>query len=144
MIKVIIFGLIIICCTIWWLVYTAGDRKRNERIESLRRRARAHHSVLNEMRERQSQRVTEEVRQRVDQWRTDRNLRPIYGPDGLRTEIRSNTPVYRPNGIPLRHPDGSVIHRNINPINPLDIGVNLNEKKPEKIEFLTEKDMEIC
>jgi hypothetical protein len=94
MIRVIIFGAIIICCTIWWLVYTAGDKKRAERLETLRRRARirTQETMLNEIHRRRHayELQRQEVRQNVDRWRRERNLRPIYGPDGLRAEWDTN------------------------------------------------------
>ena len=91
MIRVIIIGLIIICCIIWWLVYTAGDKKRNERLATLRRSGdRAYNQTWGDIIENTHERRVRFMRENIDQWRRERNLRPIYGSDGIRTEMRND------------------------------------------------------
>jgi hypothetical protein len=94
MIRVIIFGAIMLICMIYFLWDQKKKTDHNERLETLRRRARirTQETMLNEIHRRRHayELQRQEVRQNVDQWRARHNLRPIYGPNGLRAEWDNN------------------------------------------------------
>lgn len=68
-------------------------KKEDNYREITARHARTQDRIQREIRDRQMQGWYESnhrqaVRDTVDGWREERNLRPIYGPNGIRTEMR--------------------------------------------------------
>ena len=108
-------------------------KKKKEREDALRRMGnREYNRLQSEMRERaeriqnrlnrinrlnvgvNEEDLNQRIRSGVDQWRAGRNLPPIYGPNGIKIQMRED-----------EHWDTK------------------KTKQPEKIEFLTEDDMEL-
>ena len=139
MIRVIIFGAIMLICVIYFLWDQKKKAGNNERLETLRRRARAQHRILDEIREKEVQRL---VRRNVDRWRTE--------------SVPTTGAIFRPvliNPVDVNQPiEGQIKTQNIVSGRP-ELGQRRWEyhndrwhsipSQPPSVDFLTEDDMKI-
>ena len=115
---VVITGIIAFAFSLWFIIHTSKKKSHREHLATLQRRAEQQQRQMDAIHERRYEylRQRQRVRNNVDEFREERGLRPMYGPNGILTEMREGWETQEdPRYV---HPSTEYLKVNFNKANP--------------------------